>query len=515
MEGAYQRTGKSLHNSVVALIIQVLSLLLGFFSRKVFLDYLGAEVLGLNTTASSLLNFLNLAELGIGNAVAFSLYRPLYDGDKNKIQEILALQGWLYRRVAFFILGASAVAMCFFGRIFTKMGDLPMSYAYGSFIVLLFSAMLGYFVNYKQAVLTADQKDYKVQINYRLTMVVKVLFQMVAVIFLPHPYLWWLVVEALFAVIASWLLQRSVVREYPYLKERRRVNRDTLRKYPDVITKIKQLFIHKVGFYATVQITPLLIYAYTSFRDVGYYGNYMVLIYSLTAILTALFASSTASVGNMIAEGNRDLILKVYRELFSARFFLMAFSCVVLWFLASPFITHWLGAEYLLPNRTLLLMILVFYLTNMYTVTEIYINASGLFSDVWSTIVQIIIFLALAVLLGSRMGLDGVLLASVVQLTLLTVLWRPWFLFHRGIQQRYTHYVGLYLKLLVLGAVAIAAGALLIRLLPWDPTAGIGTFLLYALVVCAVFALLLYGILYLCEPSMRGFTQRIFKIIRR
>ncbi len=87
------RTSKSLKNIAVALLFLAVNLLLQFFCRDVFLERLGAEVLGLNTTAGNLLQFLNIAELGIGVAVGFSLYKPLFDKDTQRINEIISLQG--------------------------------------------------------------------------------------------------------------------------------------------------------------------------------------------------------------------------------------------------------------------------------------------------------------------------------------------------------------------------------------------------------------------------------------
>ena len=92
---ATSRTAKSVKNSAVALGFYFINLVLQFFSRKVFLDHLGAEVLGLNTTATNLLQFLNLAELGIGTAIACTLYKPLFDKDTTAINEIVSLQGWM------------------------------------------------------------------------------------------------------------------------------------------------------------------------------------------------------------------------------------------------------------------------------------------------------------------------------------------------------------------------------------------------------------------------------------
>ncbi|MDE7237703.1 MAG: sugar transporter, partial [Paramuribaculum sp.] len=199
------RTAKSLKNSTVAMTFYVINLALQFFSRKIFLEYLGSEILGLNTTAMNLLQFLNLAELGISSAVGFTLYKPIHDGDRQTINEIVTLQGHLYRRIAWILIAGAAVLMCFFPWIFAKM-ELPLWYAYASFGVLLFSALLGYFVNYRQIVLSASQQDYKVIYSYKSVMILKVAFQMFAVWRLPDGYVWWLVFEALFAAIASWTL---------------------------------------------------------------------------------------------------------------------------------------------------------------------------------------------------------------------------------------------------------------------------------------------------------------------
>lgn len=128
------RTSKSIHNIKIAFLFFFINLLLQFFSRKIFLDYLGSEVLGLNTTAQNLLGFLNLAELGIGGAVAYNLYKPLYEKNFSAIIDIVSIQGWLYRRIAYVIIGGSSILMCFFPLIFSK-AEVPVWYTYGTFIV--------------------------------------------------------------------------------------------------------------------------------------------------------------------------------------------------------------------------------------------------------------------------------------------------------------------------------------------------------------------------------------------
>ena len=201
------RTAKSIKNAKVALIFYFINLVLQFFSRKVFLDYLGAEVLGLNTTAQNLIGFLNLAELGIGGAIAFTLYKPIYEKNTQVINEIVSVQGWLYRRVAYVVIAGACILMCFFPLIFEK-AKVPMWYTYGSFTVLLISTLLGYFVNYRQIVLTADQKEYKITLNTQGFKIIKVLLQIAAICCLSNGYVYWLVLELMMSFTTAVALDR-------------------------------------------------------------------------------------------------------------------------------------------------------------------------------------------------------------------------------------------------------------------------------------------------------------------
>ena len=112
------RVKKSLLNARVNLIFYFLTLILSFFSRKIFLDTLGADFVGLTGTLQNLLGFLNLAELGIGSAIGYVLYKPLFEHDEGKINEIISVFGYLYRWIGFIILGAGIVLACFLPLIF-------------------------------------------------------------------------------------------------------------------------------------------------------------------------------------------------------------------------------------------------------------------------------------------------------------------------------------------------------------------------------------------------------------
>ena len=112
------RVKKTLLNARVNLVFYFLTLALSFFSRKIFLDCLGADFVGLTGTLQNLLGFLNLAELGIGSAIGYVLYKPLFERNQEKINEIISVMGYLYRCIGIMILSAGCVLACFLPLIF-------------------------------------------------------------------------------------------------------------------------------------------------------------------------------------------------------------------------------------------------------------------------------------------------------------------------------------------------------------------------------------------------------------
>ncbi len=481
---------------------------IGFFSRRIFIRVLGVEVMGLNSTAASILDFLNLAELGIGTAVAVSLYKPLFERDEQSLREIMTLQGRIYRVIGTFVLACSGIVFLFMPQIFQKT-DLPLWYAYATYGVLLYSSLLWYFFNYKKNILFADQKNYKVLIRTKLVALVKLILQTLAVYYLDHGYLWWLALEAASATVSTILIARLVNRDYPYLREEVPADLSLKKKYPGILRKIQYIAFHQLGGYAVARSSPIFIYAYTSLAVVGYYGNYQLLTVNLTAILTALYSGVTAGVGDMVAEGNKKLILSVFRELFSSRMLVVGVCCICLWFLTDPFVSLWLGPEFLLGRTTLALIIAQFFISNTRNVVDDYLKAYGLFRDIWSPLTEASLNVSLSILLGSRYGLNGVLAGVLISQLIITFSWKPFFLFRSALQEPLSFYLSLYARCLIPGILAFLAVYLLLQRIPLDPAASFWTFLLYA-AITGVTALCVYGgLLSLVESGLKGFLSRI------
>ncbi len=508
------RTAKSVRNVKTAMGYYVVNLVLTFFSRKVFIDHLGAEVLGLNTAATNLLGFLSLAELGIGGAVAFSLYRPLAEGDREQVRGIVSVQGWFYRRIALFILGASAVLMCFFSWFFAK-ADVPGWYIYATFIVMLCSSMAGYFFNYRQVLVTADQRDHRLTRIYRNVRTAKVLSQIAAIVWLPYGYVWWLGLELAGATAVTLGIERLIRRDYPWLKTDVALGGRLRHAYPQIMTRTKQLFFHKIGGFALSQTSPLIIYAYASLTTVAMYGNYIVIVSGLTQLVAAMSNSLTAGVGNLIAECDRDKALRFFGELFSSRFLVACTACCCMWLLAPAFIGLWVGREYLLDQVTLAIIVATLYVGLSRGAVDIYINASGLFHDVWAPIAEAALNVGLSILLGWFFGLPGILGGVLASQVLVVKLWKPYFLFRHTLRTPVMHYVKMYGVHLAALALALAVFVPLIGLVAIDPSRSYGWLALYALIAGGMFGAILYGWLYAFCGGMRDFTDRMLKIVKK
>ena len=215
----------------------------------------------------------------------------------------------------------------------------------------------------------------------------------------------------------------------------------------------------------------------------------------------------------MVAEGDKSLILRVFRELFSSRMLIVGVCCICLWFLTDPFVSLWLGSEYVLGHTTLALLIAQFFVSNTRNIVDDYLNAYGLFRDIWSPLTEAAINVALSVWLGSRYGLNGVLAGVLVSQLIITFSWKPFFLFRSALEEPLSFYISLYARCFLPGVVAFLVTWLILPLVPVNPTASLWAFLLYALVVGLVALGVYTGVLFLTEDSLKGFIRRIFRAV--
>ena len=442
------RLKKSLLNARVNLIFYFLSLALSFFSRKIFLDALGADFMGLIGTLNNLLGFLNLAELGISTAIGYVLYKPLFEHDERKINEIISVFGFIYRRIGFVILSAGCVLACFLPLIFPN-NVFDLGVIYFAFFSYLTTSLIGYFANYKQTLLGADQKNYVVTAYFQSAVLIKTLLQMGLVYYTGNYYLW-ISLELLLGITYSIILNWKVNQVYPWLKSEVKQGKLLFKKYPEVTRYTKQLFVHKLGGFVQFQTTPFLVYAFVSLKTVAYYGNYTLIIDKISIFISNLLGSTNAGVGNLIAEGDSKRIQQVFWELMGIRFLIAGTISFALIRLTGAFISLWLGSEYVLPQHILYLIIINSFINYTRGAIDQFTYGYGLFQDTWAPIAEVIINLTVAIVAGHFWGLPGILMGNITSLFLIIVIWKPYFLYSQGFKISVLHYWIGYIKHLLI-----------------------------------------------------------------
>ena len=482
MEG---RLHKSMVNAEVNLLFYFLSLFLTFFSRKIFLDNLGDEFMGLTGTLNNILGYLNLSELGISACIGYFLFKPIQTGNRQEIQQILSLLGWLYNRIGAIIFAGAFVISLFFPLIFAH-AHLGLGIIYFAFYSFLGSSLIGYFINYRQILLNADQKNYLVAIYYQSANLVKIGLQIFLAYYYKNLYIW-VAVELLFGIIGCIILNWKINKEYPWLKVNKRDGRQLLKEYPEIITKTKQVFIHKIKDFMLVKSDELFVFLFVSLKMVAYYGNYMIIISKLISMFAAVTGSVGASVGNLVAEGNKPHMLKVFWEITTLHHTIAATLSFSLYVLIEPFISHWLGSEYIMDHNILVLLIIYIYITNSRNSVDNFNYAHGLYADVWSAWAELIINVSVTIVCGLQWGIVGILLGKIASLIPIVVIWKPYYLFTAGFKEPVCNYWKGVARNYAISAFAIGASLYTIRVIPISPYHTILDWVLYAAISMVIF----------------------------
>ena len=508
-----ERVHKSILNAEVNIVFYFLTLFLAFFSRKIFLDCLGTEFIGLTGTLGNILGYLNLAELGITACIGYFLFKPLQTNNRQEIQDILSLLGYLYNWIGCIILAGGIIISLFFPLIFAK-AELELGIIYFAYYSFLGSSLIGYFINYRQILLTADQKNYLVAVYFQSANILKILLQIFLAYNFRNLYVW-VGVEFLFGIIGCLILNWKINKEYPWLNVDKSRGKSLLKQYPEIITKTKQVFIHKIKDFVLVKSDELFIFLFVSLKMVAFYGNYMIIISKLISLFSAVTGSVGASIGNLVAEGNKQSMMKVFWEFTTIQHTIAAILSFSLYTFIEPFIAHWLGPEYIMDRWILVLLIIYIYITNSRTSVDSFNYAHGLYADVWSAWAELIINVSITIIGGLKWGIIGILLGKITSLLAIVVIWKPYYLFTSGFKEPVSIYWKGVIRNYSISISAFLLATYAIRYIPVDPYHSIWDWAIYAAIGMVIFLTIDLGATLLFAKGAKDSLYRIKNIRKR
>lgn len=503
------RTHKSLLNAKVNLVFYFLALIVSFFSRKIFLDHLGADFMGLTGTLQNILGFLNLAELGVGASVSYALYQPIAKGDKEEISRIVSVFGCLYRYIGGFVLAAGIVVSAFFPVIF-RHTIFEMGIIYFAFFSFLTSSLIGYFVNYRSILLYADQKNYVVTAYFQTAMLVKLIVQMALVYHTGNLYLW-VAIELAYGFIYASILNWKIRKTYPWLSSNVALGRGLRGQYPEIVRKTKQVFVHKMKDFLLRQSDQILIFAFVSLKMVAYYGNYTMVIGRITMLFTTMMGGIAAGVGNLVAEGDNKKTYSVFWEMAFVHYSIAGIVVFSVYTGIQPFISLWLGSEYLLSRIIIILLLVNTFIMLSRGAVDTFNAAYGNYHDTWSAWVEGAINISVTLITCYLWGLPGILIGKIASLIPIIVIWKPLFLYRTSFHRSIWHYWKNVTLMLLCFAIAFAVSSAAARLLPIEPYHGFLPWAAYCLISTSLFSAIYISILYISTEGARSMVRRVIK----
>ena len=444
---AIQAVGRDIKYSVVNYIVINL---LKFIVRMVFVKTLPIEYLGVNGLFSNILVMLSLAELGIGPAIVYSLYKPLAYGDIETVKSIMRLFKKVYIAVGGIILVLGLALFPFLDNFIKDGQSVPQVHYF--YLVFLLNTVISYLWTYKRSLLIADQKQYVVNIYQAAVQVLVAVLQIVFLLIFAD-YWCFIILMLVGTVLENFSIARKADKEYPYLNEASEALDLEIKQ--QIVKNTKAMICHKIGGMVVFSSSNLVLSKFAGLAAVGLYSNYYMVIAALNTFAAKFFESITASIGNLMVLEESSKKIKAFKitEFITA---LQAAICFCgLYVLFNPFVELWVGKAYLFDEVIVAAMAFSFYLTYMRKAVLMFRDACGLYwNDRYKPLAESVINLTASIYLTIHYGVIGVVIGGIIS-TLLTCFWvEPYVLFNNGIDIKLKEYFINYLKFAVVALLS-------------------------------------------------------------
>lgn len=436
------RTENTLRNFRYGAVLQGVGLVVAFATRTVFIRTLGAEYLGVEGLFANVLTMLSLAELGVGSAMSYALYKPIALHDVEHLTTLMSVFRRFYTVIGGLILVLGVALTPVVHLLMREVPDIP--HLRLIFLLFVTNSGLSYFAAYKRSLLIADQKQY-IATFYRYAMFILMSVAQISVLIWTGSYLLYLFLMLLSTLTENVLVNRRANREYPFLKSREVMPLAGPEKRW-LVRNLRASSYHRLAGVILNGTDSIVISRFVGIAETGLYSNYLVISTAIGKIFSLGFSSVTASIGNLGTTESPEKNYEVFKRLNFLSFCLYTVSTVSLLACLDPFIVVWAGESYRLDEATSFLFVVNFYLQGMRGSVLTFRNAYGLFwQDRYKPLAEMATNVVLSVLLAPRYGVAGVLMGTVFA-TLLTCSWvEPLIVFRHGFQKPVSLYFARYL----------------------------------------------------------------------
>lgn len=424
-----KRSSSALKISIASLFYNILQLILAFVYRSVFVRYFSVNYLGLNGLFSNILTLLSLSELGITTPIIYRLYKPMAEGDTDQVGKLM----WFYKSIYQYIFAVIVIlglSICPFIKLLVKdQSQIPDDInIYAIYLLFLFQTASTYLFAYKQSLLIADRKHYITAVFNMVTCSARYFVQIYLVIYL-HNYVFILVYGIAVNLLSNILLSAYVTRKYKEIFLRYKPLEKKIKE--QIFEDSKKCLMHRIGYKILTSTDNIVIAKTIGIVETGLYSNYTMISGYLASFFAELLGNYAGIIGNIITSDDMEHIYDVFKRLIFLSLWLNTTMTIMLYCFFNIFIRIWLGEDYCFHDFTVALLCLYFFLTNLRLIPNSFIGVSPLFTrDALRPLIQAVINLVVSILLALYIGIDGVIIGSIV-CVLLTVFWREPYLLYK------------------------------------------------------------------------------------
>ena len=294
------RTTNSIRNISANVIYQLFIILINFISRWLFVRIFDASYLGINGLFSNILNILSLAELGVGGAIVYSMYKPMYDGDTKKIAALINYYHVLYNRIAIIVAVIGLVLLPFLKYFVNLDGEFQNLELY--YLLYLLSTVASYLFVYKTSVISVAQQDYKLKIYNVFFTIIRFLLQIIVLVIFKS-FLLYTIVQIIVPILNNLYISYKAEKWFPYIKDNYEL--DNIEK-KSIWMKIKSMFFYQIGGVILNNTDNILISSLVGTVTLGIYSNYSLIISSVGTGVSLVFLGIHSSLGNLNASEDNE-----------------------------------------------------------------------------------------------------------------------------------------------------------------------------------------------------------------
>lgn len=426
------RLKNSALNLATGLLGRMLTIILNFAVRTIFIHCLDEAYLSVNGLYSNILTVLSLAELGFGSAMVYHMYEPMATHNYQKVAGLL-----LYFKKVYFVVGVVIVALglCvipFMDVIIKDKPDVPLLTLY--YVVFLLNSGLSYcFAAYKGTLFSADQRDYVKTNVQNMASIIQAVLQ-VLLLLLFRAYLVYLLVQLAGTVFVNACVAYLAGKKYPEVSKYKNEQLNDGEKQ-QLLKNTGALFLTKVGHVALNGTDNIIISAVVGVLWVGRLSNYTLICDSVTSVLCQITAAITGSLGNFFATEDKHAGYALFRKVEFLNFWLYGFSFIALATLLDPFIRIWAGERFVLGLPISIVIAINFFVAGYMNTLWVFRSTIGLFKQgKFRPILVAILNIVLSIFLGKLWGVFGVLFATFLSRAAISLWYDPLILHRYGFE---------------------------------------------------------------------------------